>query len=128
MFSHTPLAMINQRIDRGLAHILINPAVMAVDQSKITGLSKLIVHSIHPGIGSLRVNSKKPPHLCLKYLKPPQFGQIAEIHQLWGNSLQCALIGQFLQANTISDRYGPLSGLTWRSEMDDSVCHWPGIN
>jgi hypothetical protein len=32
--------------------------------------------------------------------------------------LQCALIVQFLLANTISDRYGPLSGLTWRSETD----------
>jgi hypothetical protein len=66
-----------------------------------------------------RVNSKKPPYSCLKYLKPPQFGQITQNHQYWGNLLQCALIVQFLQANTISDRYGPLSGLMWQSETDD---------
>jgi hypothetical protein len=58
----------------------------------------------------IRVNSKKPPHLWGKFEKPPQFGQIAEIHQFRGDSMQCALIAQFLQANTISARYGPLSG------------------
>jgi hypothetical protein len=47
MFSHSPLAMINQRIDRGLAHILINPAVRAVDQSEISSRSKLN-RSFHP--------------------------------------------------------------------------------
>jgi hypothetical protein len=59
------------------------------------------------GVG---VNSKKPPHLWGKFGKQPQFGQIAEIHQFCGDSMQCALIVQFLQANTISARYGPLSG------------------
>jgi hypothetical protein len=57
-----------------------------------------------------RVNFKKPPHLWGKYAKPPQFGQIAEIYQFCGNSMQCALIVQFVQANTISARTGPLSG------------------
>jgi hypothetical protein len=33
-----------------------------------------------------------------------------------------------VQANTISDSYGPLSGLTWRSETDESVCRWAGIS
>jgi hypothetical protein len=46
-----------------------------------------------------------------KFGKQPQFGQIAEIHQFCGDSMQCALIVQFGQANTISARYGPLSGV-----------------
>jgi hypothetical protein len=58
----------------------------------------------------LRVNSKKPPHFGGKFVEPPQFGQIAEIHQFCGNSMQCALIVQFVEANTISDKSGPLSG------------------
>jgi hypothetical protein len=29
----------------------------------------------------LRVNSKKPPHLCGKYLEPPVFDEIAKIHR-----------------------------------------------
>jgi hypothetical protein len=61
-------------------------------------------------VGRMGVNSKKPPHLWGKFEKPPQFGQIAKIHQFRGDSMQCALIAQFLQANTISARYGPLSG------------------
>jgi hypothetical protein len=59
---------------------------------------------------SFGVNSKKPPHFGGKYVEPPQLGQIAEIHQFCGDSMQCALIVQFLLANTISDRCGPLSG------------------
>jgi hypothetical protein len=51
----------------------------------------------------LRVNSKKPPHLCGKYAKPPLFGEIAKNHRFCKNSLQCALIMKLRLVNTISD-------------------------
>jgi hypothetical protein len=65
------------------------------------------------GSKELGVNSKKPPHLCGKYLKPPVFGKIAKNHQFWTNLFQCALIVRFRLANMISDKWTPLSMLTW---------------
>jgi hypothetical protein len=50
-----------------------------------------------------RVNSKKPPHLCGKFAKPPLFGKFAKNHRFCENLLQCALIQVFSRLNTISD-------------------------
>jgi hypothetical protein len=46
------------------------------------------------------VNSKKPPHLRGKYLKPPVFGKIAKIYRFCANSSQCALIVELSRIDT----------------------------
>jgi hypothetical protein len=52
----------------------------------------------------VRVNSKKPPHLCGKFTKPPLFGKIAKNHLFCENLLQYALIVELNPFNMISDK------------------------
>jgi hypothetical protein len=70
---------------------------------------------------SKRVNSKKPPHLWGKYLKPPEFSEIAKNHRFCVNWFQCTLIVKLSPVNSISDRWGPVSVLTWQGVYANKV-------
>jgi hypothetical protein len=81
--------------------LLLLVVTLAVSSTAAAAAVKLSVHGRTADVAG--VNSKKPPHLCGKYAKPPLFGEIAKNHRFCENLFQCALIPVFTRLNAISD-------------------------
>jgi hypothetical protein len=93
-------------LDSGITMEVLKRTISAYSLSRLhSGSVRLFLARIRPVLASRcsqeglatriwsgGVNSKKPPHLCRKYVKPPIFGDIAKNHQFCEYSLQCALI------------------------------------